>query len=359
MSDTGAISERLAAIMAAPQTPTATAMRQMDDTGERILFVVDDQHRLIGVVTDGDIRRWLLSGGGLDAPVSRVMNTDPVVLADGGDDDAARRMMADHRIECVPVVDSAGVLVSAVFWLDLYGAQPPRRHVDVPVVIMAGGEGARLAPFTKVLPKPLVPVGEKPVVELIMDRFAEHGVTRFYLTVNYKAALVKAYFAEESRPYTITFVDEPEALGTAGSLKLLEGEFDGPFFVTNCDILVDTDLAEVLAAHEASSNRLTLVASARHTVIPYGVCELDDEGALGRMVEKPSYDHLVSTGLYVLEPDVLPTIPAGRVYHMTDLINDRIAADARIGVYPVSDRAWLDMGQWDEYREMLGRMGLS
>jgi len=356
MADTD-IEARLQTILVSPATTVTGALARIDESGEGILMVVDAGRRLLGVVTDGDARRWILSGRSLDEPVERVMNMSPIVLEEGADPNAARERMVAHRIGCVPVVSADGVVVSAVWWLDLFEAGPPKHRIDVPVVIMAGGEGSRLSPFTKVLPKPLVPVGDKPIVEVIMERFADHGADRFFMSVNYKAALIKAYFADVRHSFELGWLEEDRPLGTAGSLHLLEGRVDSTFFVSNCDILIDADYGDVLRAHRDSGNALTLVASVKQYAIPYGVCELDEgSGMLGAMIEKPEYNLLVSTGMFVLEPELLQHVPTDRVYHMTDLINDRAAAGEKMGVYPVSDKAWLDMGQWETYREMLARL---
>ena len=331
----------------------------MDETGDRIVIVVNDDRTLSGVATDGDIRRWILSGRSLDGIITEVMNRSPIVLSEGYSDDVARELIARHRIECIPVLDAAGRVVGALRWLDLFETKRRSQgHVELPVVIMAGGEGTRLAPFTKVLPKPLVPVGDKPIIEHIMERFAEIGSTEFHVSVNYKAALIKAYFADIDTPWRISYVEEPEPLGTAGSLALLRGSITSTFFVSNCDILIDADYADFYKFHREGGHRISLVASMKEVVVPYGVCEIAPGGSLTRILEKPEYNFLVSTGLYLLEPDVLEDIPVGRFLNITDLMNEYIARGETIGVYPVSERSWMDMGQWDEFQKMLDGMGV-
>ena len=221
---------------------------------------------------------------------------------------------------------------------------------------MAGGQGSRLAPYTKVLPKPLLPIGEVPIVELIIDRFVQHGCTDVYLTVSYKANLIKAYFKDMTRDYDVHFVDEPEPLGTAGSLAMLNNTIESTFFVTNCDVLIEADYADVLTFHRDSGNHMTVVGSLKHFTIPYGVCEIAAGGRLTSMSEKPSYDYLVSTGMYVMEPEVLDDITEGRFFHVTDLIDDYMRRGVKVGVYPISEKSWLDMGQFEELSEMRSRL---
>ncbi len=352
-------SGRVRPLLIAPGEPISTALRQMDESGDKILFVVDPGRHLLGVATDGDIRRWLIAGNGLDRPISEAMNASPITLRVGHAPDAAQEALVRHSIECVPVTDSDGVVVSATRWVDLF--EQPRatpEQIGLPVVIMAGGEGGRLSPFTKVLPKPLIPVGGTPIVELIIERFRAHGCREFYLSVNYKANLIKAYFADLAPDYEMHYLEETAPLGTAGSLSLLR-DIDSTFFVSNCDILIDADYANVLRFHRESGNAVTLVASAKNFTIPYGVCETGPQGRLTGISEKPAFDFLVSTGMYVLEPSVLDDIPGDRVFHITELINSYVEAGKAVGVYPVSEKSWLDMGQWEELNKMRSHLGLS
>jgi dTDP-glucose pyrophosphorylase len=353
------MSEDAMNVQVSPDIPVKAALKRMDDAARKILFVVKEDRVLTGVVTDGDVRRWILAGRSLEEPVSAVMNAEPVTLREGFDATEARDVMVDHVIESIPVIDDAGRVVSAIWWHDLFEAKRVKHAaIDVPVVIMAGGEGTRLSPFTKVLPKPLVPLGDKTIVEHIIERFTDHGCRRFYLSVNYKAALIRAYFSDPPHDYEISFVQEDRPLGTAGSLSLLCDEICSTFFVSNCDVLVDADYADVLQFHRDNGNHITLVASMKEFVIPYGVCEITEGGALTRIVEKPDFNHLVSTGIYVLEPDVLAQIRRDERCDITEIINEHLGRGERVGVYPVSERSWMDMGQIDQYQLLLERFGV-
>jgi NDP-sugar pyrophosphorylase family protein len=227
----------------------------------------------------------------------------------------------------------------------------------MPVVIMAGGQGTRLAPFTSILPKPLVPIGDRPVIEHIMDRFAAFGCDRFVISLNYKASLIKAYLADEDLPCAIEFVDEDRPLGTGGSLSLMRDKLDGTFFVTNCDVLVEADYADIERHHRESGNLVTIVASMKHITIPYGVCEIADGGRLTAITEKPQFDFLVSTGFYVLDQSVLADVPEDTFFHLTELVSGYLREGRPVGVYPVSEKSWLDIGQLEELRETLARFG--
>lgn len=349
----------LTGLLVGPEVEIGTVLKLMDESGRRIMFVVDGAH-LLGVTTDGNIRRWIIDGKSLHGAIAQAMNPNPIVVRESEPRERTKELMIEHKIDCVPVVSESGDIVSAVWWVDLFEGefQAEREQLGVPVVIMAGGEGSRLAPYTKVLPKPLIPIGEVPIVELIIEKFVAYGCRDVYLSVNYKANLIKAYFRDIECDYELRFVDEPKPLGTAGSLSMLAGMITTSFFVSNCDVLVDADYGDVMRYHRESGNRLTLVGSLKHFTIPYGVCETSAGGQLVGISEKPGYDHLVSTGMYVMEPGVLDDIPRDHFYHITDLLNDYIARGVKVGVYPVSEKSWMDMGQLGEMSDMRTRIGL-
>jgi NDP-sugar pyrophosphorylase family protein len=215
---------------------------------------------------------------------------------------------------------------------------------------MAGGKGTRLDPFTRVLPKPLIPIGDKAVIEIIIDSFLGYGVTAFHISINHKAKLIKSFFEELHPTYSVKFIEEDQPLGTIGGLRALIGLVDGPLIVTNCDIIVRADYADLVHTHEKDGNDITVVASLKDYNIPYGVCELEAGGRLKRIIEKPHYDLLVNTGMYVLRSDILSLIPENRMCHATELIDIVVRNGGKIGVFPISEKAWLDTGEWAEYR---------
>ncbi|MFH1074541.1 MAG: sugar phosphate nucleotidyltransferase, partial [Candidatus Firestonebacteria bacterium] len=221
------------------------------------------------------------------------------------------------------------------------------------VVIMAGGEGTRLSPFTKILPKPLIPIGEKPIMEIIVDRFMAYGCRDFYVSVNYKASILKAYFSDFTQNCIIKFVQEEKPLGTIGSLCLFKEVLKTTFFVTNCDILIEADYADILKFHKSNKNLITMVVSMKHYTIPYGVCEIKNGGDLRGILEKPEYDFLVNTGMYLMEPQVVKDIPQNSYYNMNELINDYVHHNKKIGAYPISEKSWLDMGEFQELQKTL------
>jgi len=331
------------------------AMKALDKTAEKCLLVVDENKKLLGTLTDGDLRRSILSGAKFSEDISNSYNTKPTILIqDKYSHEEAKQIMQDLKLDLIPVIDENHLVVDFFTWSGLSGESQPKKSLgDVPVVIMAGGRGTRLEPFTKILPKPLVPVREKPIIEHIIERFTDIGCTNFYMTVNYKSKILKAYFEELQPDYQAHFVEEKEPRGTAGSLHFLDGKFNQSFFVTNCDIIIKTDYTSLYEFHQKGGYDITLVASAKEYAIPYGTCELNGKGHLSHINEKPIYDFLINTGLYVMSPEVLKLIPENKFYHITHLIEDAKNKGKNVGVFPIDDDAWIDVGEWTEYRQAL------
>lgn len=329
------------------------ALQQLEDTERKTLFLVDERKSLVGALTDGDVRRWILSSGDLDGVVDAVCNRDPITAQEDYDLDTIKHQMLSQQIYCIPVVDENRKVLDILVWDIVFGDETlpaTRAPVSVPVVIMAGGKGTRMAPFTSVLPKPLIPLGDKTVIELIVDSFTEFAVNEFYLSVNYKSRIIKSFFDELDPPYSVAYVYEDKPLGTAGSLQKLAGKLAGDLIVTNCDVIIRADYHDLLKNHQDNDNDITMVASLKNYSIPYGVCELHENGSLKEIREKPEYNFLVNTGLYVLKSDVLSLIPKNEVFHLTNLMDKVKSQGGRVGVFPISEKAWLDTGEWSEYR---------
>ena len=289
-------------------------------------------------------------------PVDGVCNKKFVAVTRDFAIDAVRAQMLRLKIEAIPVLSSDGVVVDVLSWSSVFSGDVKRHReaLDIQVVIMAGGKGSRLEPFTSVLPKPLIPIGEKTVIEHIMDRFHQYAVGDFLVSLNYKAGVIRAYLKDLGKPYRIRFFEETEPLGTAGALKLMGKALKDPFIVINCDVLMDIDHGDLVRNHRESKNDLTLVTCCKHYVIPYGVCEIDAKGQLRTILEKPEQDLLVNTGLYVMSRRLLALIPAGKKFDMPQLLEAAKRKGLRVGVFPVSEKAWQDVGQWDEFRKVNG-----
>ena len=336
------------------------AMERIDVNAHGILFIVDASGVLLGTVTDGDIRRWIIKTGDLNVKVSEIMNKAPKSIYRKELENAQSYMKKVH-VKALPVLDPDGKLTDIVLEAG-QTAEVQEYDTDtlrgVPVVIMAGGKGTRLYPYTKILPKPLIPIGDIPIMERIIDRFLEYGISKFYATVNYKKNMIKSYFADSASDYRIQYVEEDKPLGTAGSLCLIEDEFDRPFIVTNCDILIHADYADIYRYHRESGNDLTIVSSVKNIVVPYGVIHSKENGTVISMEEKPKLSYFVNTGMYVLNPELLDKIPEDTFYHMTDLADKLLKEGKQVGMYPISEDSFLDMGEFEEMRRMEKKLNL-
>ena len=332
----------------APEATVLEALRKLDETGQRILFIAPEG-RLAAALTDGDIRKFFLRGGTPDQPIDLAANYHPLSLpiAERG---RAKEVLQTHRIDALPILDKRGVITDIVFahGLDVDN----RKRANIPVVMMAGGLGTRLYPYTKILPKPLIPVGEQPIAELIMDRFRDFGCREFTMIVNYKRGMIKSYFAELEKDYTVDFADEDVFMGTGGGLCLLKGKMHSPFFFTNCDTLLDVDFGDIYEYHKKHGNLITMISACNHYTVPYGVVELGEDGGIAAMREKPELDFLTNTGVYVVEPRVVEEMRDGEKIGFPDVIERYRLAGERVGVYPISENSWMDMGQMEELEKM-------
>jgi len=340
-------------LLIAPKESIKRALEMMSEAGQKCL-VVSELGRLQGTLSDGDIRRAILAGAQLTDSIKNYVNENPTYLyKDQYARERLKHIFLDLRLDLIPVISESGEVIDILFWDQELseGEKTEQTKIKVPVVIMAGGMGTRLEPFTKVLPKPLVPVGDKPVIEHIIEKFTKSGVDQIYLTVNYKSRILKAFFEELQPTYSINFIEENEPLGTAGSLSQLSGKVDDDIFVTNCDVIVDTDYSDLLEFHRENGHLLTLVASTKDYIIPYGACHLNKDGHLDHIDEKPKYEFLVNAGLYVLNPSLLDIIPDKKRYDITDLIAHLLELGESVGVYPIVESSWIDIGEWSEYRK--------
>ena len=327
------------------------AMHQLSEVGSKQLFVVDANMTLIGALSDGDIRKWILKGGSLRDKTEKICNKNPIKVTKHYVRDFVRETMLRLKIQAIAVVDERNTIVDILTWENIFAGKlsTSKEQLTAFVVIMAGGKGTRLDPFTRILPKPLIPVGDKPVIEVIMDNFSQYGIKDFFISVNHKSRMIKSYFEEMNAGYHLTYVEENKPLGTVGSLKLLEGRIKDSFFVTNCDVLIDVDYAELLHFHQDMKYDLTIIVSCKHYVIPYGVCEIEKGGILKVIREKPEHDLLVNTGLYLMNKKIVSLIPKNKFFNFTDLVLKAKKKGLRIGAFPIPERSWIDVGQWDEY----------
>lgn len=333
-------------------TSIRDTLRIIDESFLQIALVVDDDGRLLGTVTDGDVRRGLLRGLGLDSPVRDVANTKPVVASRGNDAAALQRLMKERSVRQVPLVDAAGRLVGLEL-LDELAAAPRRDNL---VVLMAGGLGARLRPLTETCPKPLLHVGGKPILEIILEGFLAHGFRRFAISVNYMAQMIEAHFGDGSAwGADISYLRESIRLGTAGALSLLPARPEAPVLVMNGDLLTKVNFAALLDFHNENRAQATICVREYDLKVPFGVVEVEDN-RLAALHEKPVQKFFVNAGIYVLEPGVVARIPRDAPYDMTTLFERLVEEGERPTVFPIREY-WLDIGQMGDYERAVGEYG--
>lgn len=338
-----------------PSASLLDAMKQMDEVKVKTLLVFEQEH-FEGLVTIGDLQRAIIRNVSLKEPLSHIMNNNKVYGYQSEGEDGIMEKMRRMRAEVMPILDEQGELVDVWFWNDLFKTpeQTQREKISLPVVIMAGGKGTRLKPITNVIPKPLVPIGDKTILETILDQFESIGCKKFYMSVNYKADMMKYYLSQLDHCYDIEFFQEEKPLGTIGSVSLLKGKITTPFFVSNCDSINEQDYRDVYDYHIENHNDLTIVTMVKSFKIPYGVIETGENGLMTSLSEKPELTFQVNTGVYILNPGCMDEIPEGEFFHITQLMEKIKARGGRVGCFPVSEHAWKDMGEWSEYLKMIG-----
>ncbi|MEQ9064807.1 MAG: nucleotidyltransferase family protein [Vicingaceae bacterium] len=346
------LSKRIAEISIDKDDTLLNAVKRMDEVKTKLLLITEFGN-YFSLLSIGDIQRAIIQNKDLSIPIHKILR-DPskiTVAKSNMTEEAIRDFVFKARAEFMPIVDDYGNLVTVYFWEEHFNTDIPNAQElkDVPVVIMAGGRGSRLKPITNIIPKAMLPLEEKTILEHIKDRFVSFGVDEFYFMLNYKRNMITNYFDDLACDEKIHYIIENKPLGTAGSLSLLRGEIESTFFVSNCDIVVNADYNEIYKYHQEKACEITLVSALKHYSIPYGTLEISEEGILKKIEEKPELTFLVNSGMYILEPHLLDEVPSDTFYHITSLIEKVMARKGQVGVFPISEKSWMDIGEWDEY----------
>ena len=335
--------DALNALTIAPDVTVRAAIEAIDRSKRQIALVVDADGRLVATVTDGDVRRGILRGVDLDGPVSEVMHRAPTTVTEGAPRAETRQLIREKKLQHVPVLDGEGRLVDLALVEDLFGVTPK----DTRIVLMAGGLGTRLRPLTETVPKPMLTVGGKPLLEQIIGVFADQGFWRMSISVNYRAEIVRDHFGDGSAfGVSIDYIEEEQRMGTAGALSLLSEPPEGPFIVMNGDLLVTLQFSDLLAFHKEKDALGTLVVREYENQIPYGVVRSQDDLMTG-IEEKPIERYFVNGGIYVLSPEALQHLKPGAPMDMPDLLLRLKDAGGNVGVFPLRDY-WRDIGRIDD-----------
>ncbi len=336
------------------------ALELLEKNPYKILFVSDFDEKIIGSLTDGDIRRYILSTGNLSGTTFDACSKNFLYLNETKDKSNVIDQAQNVGAKVIPVLNKQNKLVEIIF-LDVHQEKivTDFENIDYPVIIMAGGQGTRLEPFTKVLPKPLIPINDKTILEIIIEKFNNYGFTNFYISINYKGYIIKSYLNECKFDFQINYIEESQPLGTIGALSLIKDQIKSDFVIlTNCDIIIDIDFLSLIDFHKKNLNDITIVASTKKYKIPYGICHLTKKGILASIEEKPEFHFLVNTGMYIINTQLLKLIPENTLFHATNLIEIAKEKGYKISIYPVSDNAWIDIGEWSEYKKTLSKFNI-
>jgi dTDP-glucose pyrophosphorylase len=324
----------------------------MERLKKGIALVVNDRKRLVGVVTNADIRRAVLKKVSLDDKVTKVMNRNPTTATHRLSSGEFYRLMVEKNIDQLPIINDQGEPIGIIYESTLR----QERVLLCPVVIMAGGLGERLRPFTEKVPKPLLNVGGKSMIQIVIERFREQGVKQFFISVNYKAEMIEEYLGDGSNfRVEIKYLKEKKRLGTAGSLSLLPKEISSPFFVVNADVITDLDFRAIYQSHRDNQSDLTVAVKKVSYQVPYGTIEVE-YGRIVSLSEKPHINKYVNAGIYILEAWVVGEIPVNQFFDMTDLINKLIAGGRVVDSYLING-TWVDVGQKKDYEQVNANIG--
>lgn len=335
-----------------PEESILKAIRIIDTAMTQCALVVQNGGKLIGMVTDGDIRRAILAGIKLEEPIKRIMNPNFVYLGPGAGRDRILSLMLEKKVLRLPILDSAGHVRNLIYLESMV----ERNRRDNWVVIMAGGMGTRLRPLTDNLPKPLVEVGNKPIMETILDTLISKGFHKFFVSVNYMSAMIKDYFGDgSSRGVEIRYLEEKQRLGSAGALSLLPEVPRKPLVILNADLLTNVDFGSILDFHDEQDSHATMCVKEYEYQVPYGVVKFKDNH-LVNVDEKPVQKFFVNAGIYVLDPEVLSFIPRNTFYDMTTLIDKCKDGKSDVGIFPIREY-WLDIGRTQDLEKAQSEYG--
>lgn len=351
------LAEELEPFLVRPDASIRDIMTRIDANSEGMVLVVDDRERLLGMATDGDIRRALLSGTGLDRPVTDILalkqGTEyarPITATPPFTRAGLLQLMDAHKVRQVPVVGADDTLLGIALFSRIFAL---REELPVEAVIMAGGFGTRLKPLTDATPKPMLPVAGRPIIEHIVAKLEETGIRHCHITTHYLPEQIERHLGDGSQfGLDISYTHETAPLGTAGALRFIRHSGTAPLLVMNGDILTHTDFQAMYRFHQENDAAFTVGVRTYEFQIPYGVLQMDGANVTS-LVEKPSTRLFINAGLYLMQPDVLDLIPADRRFDMTDLIRALIDAGRKVVSFPIFEY-WIDVGRPEDYARAQG-----
>ena len=330
------------------------AMQKQQANNLKCLIIINKKDEFVGTLSDGDIRDAILKKKKLNYKINSLVNRKPCFFYENNYDlNKVKKIIFNQEFPFVPIINKRKKLVN-IYNSKSFGKKKFEKKLDIPVVIMAGGRGTRLQPSTHILPKPLIPVQGKAIIEHIILEFKNYGIEDYFISLNYKSLLVKAFFSQLKLNCNIKYLNEKKPLGTAGSLKLLSKFKKENYLVINCDTIIKSDFNDFLNFHKENKNDISVIGSTNKIQIPYGVCEIDKKQRLKKIDEKPSIDFISNTGCYLINKKVLKLIPKDKTFDFTDLVELAIKKKYRVGLYPINEKSWIDAGSLDHISRIRG-----
>ena len=342
-------------------TSIKEALQRMQEVGVKNLFISNSSDQLIGSVSSGDIRNAILKKKKLSEPIYNFANLKPKFVVEKKGKVNKKKLdllFQKQKIDLIPIIDSNKVIKDIISWNSFYNKSLVKKikkkklfKDKVDVIIMAGGKGTRLKPFTQILPKPLMPIKNKTVIEHILNSFSKYGIINFFITINFKSEILRVYLKELRMNCKLNFIKEKKPLGTIGAVKLIKKNTKN-IIVTNCDVIHKIDMLKMYNFHLKNNYDITLVASSKKYIIPYGICKFKKQD-FEKFDEKPELIFFVNTGLYIIKSSLKKIIPINRRLDATDFINTVNNNKYKIGVYKIRDNQWFDTGKWSELNSTL------
>lgn len=327
------------------------ALIKMSRWGFKSLVVLNDKQRYAGTLSDGDIRKSLIKGKKLSDKISKIYQKKTTYFYENNYSlEIIKKIFLKENLDLIPIINNKKQLKDVHFYSDLNSLKTPefkKKKIisDTAAIIMSGGKGTRLKPFTDVLPKPLMPFKGKTLIEHVVNNFIDYKIKDFIFSINYKSHLIKAFFKELNPSFSLKYIEETVPLGTAGSLKMIKKTSFKYFFISNCDTIIHVDLYDMHKFHRINKNDITIVVSSKKVKIPYGVCKTNKNNTFKEIIEKPELNYNVNTGFYLINSDIVNLVPKkNKSYNFTELINRAKKKKKRIGIYSAKDKNWLDLG---------------
>ena len=334
-----------------------SALNKINKNGKKCLIISNKNQKLLGILTDGDVRHAINKDLNLDISIKQIYNNNPLsVIENEYSSSDILNLFHEQKVFVIPVINKNNLLKDVYFLDEVLSKKKislPKIKIDV--FIMAGGIGKRLRPLTEILPKPLFPVNGKPIIQKIIHDFDKYNIKNFFISINYKSKILKAYLSDLKQNKKINYIYEKIPLGTAGSLRKVSGKISNNFFLTNADIFIDIDFKKIYDFHIKNKSLITIVAIKKKIVIPYGNCVFDNENSLSKIDEKPSFQFYVNSGIYVCNRKIIKFIPKNKLFNMDDLINKVISNKSKVKVYKVDNSNWTDIGEWSQYNSILNK----